>query len=206
MIGIYGGTFNPVHYGHLRSALEVQQLLGLDELRLLPCRLPPHRQEPEVSPEARLAMLKLATAHTPSFRIDTRELERSGPSYMVDTLHSIRDEQPQQPLLLFIGSDAFAGLANWHQWPRLFDYAHIVVMTRPGFSHGKLSEFFQQRLRHTAQLLKLQSSGLLFFQAVTQLEISATQVRHLVKQGKNPQFLLPDAVIDYIRQHRLYHA
>lgn len=206
MIGIYGGTFNPVHYGHLRTALEVKELFGLDELRLIPCRLPPHREQPEVSGEFRLAMLRLAADDTPGLRVDRRELDREGPSYMVDTLKSLRQENPDIPLLLFIGADAFAGLESWHCWQGLFDYAHVVVMTRPGFERKPLVGFLRQRLiEHRAQLQN-NLAGCLFFQAVTLLDISATQIRQIVASGGSPRFLLPDAVLAYIQQHQLYQA
>lgn len=204
MIGVYGGTFNPVHYGHLRTALEVKELFGLEQLRLIPCRLPPHREQPDVCGELRLQMLVLATAGTPGLIIDRRELDRSGPSYTVDTLQTLRSENPLVPLLLFIGADAFAGLERWHLWRSLFDYAHIVVMTRPGYDRSVSGDFMRQRVVEDRAMLSRYLAGCLFFQAVTPLDISATQIRHLIASGKNPRFLLPDAVLAFIRQHRLY--
>ena len=204
MIGIYGGTFNPVHYGHLRTGLEVLELFGLEQLRWIPCRLPPHRDRPCVSPEQRLAMLQLACADTPGFYVDRRELDRDGPSYMVDTLRALQDDYPEKCLVLFIGADAFAGLTNWHEWQNLFDYAHIVVMTRPQYQATELADFFQQRLCTDKQALRRLPAGLLLFQTVTALDISATAIRDLLARGLNPQFLLPDAVIRYIRQQQLY--
>jgi nicotinate-nucleotide adenylyltransferase len=204
MIGIYGGTFNPVHLGHLRTALEVKELFKLDQLRLIPCRLPPHRQQPDVDSEMRLAMLRLAVADTPDLQIDRRELDRDGPSYMVDTLCDLRQENPDKGLILFIGTDAFAGLESWHRWQHLFDYAHIVVMTRPACSLPVLSNFLRQRLCEDRRQLQQQIAGRLFFQAVTALDISATAIRELISAGRNPKFLLPDSVITYIRHHRLY--
>ena len=205
MIGIYGGTFNPVHHGHLRTALEVKELFNLEQLRLIPCRMPPHRDEPDVSGEMRMQMLKLAIAGTPGLQIDRRELEREGASYMVDTLQSLSEELGgDKALALFIGSDAFAGLESWHQWRRLFHYAHIVVMTRPGFSRQQLPDFFSRRLVDNRELLQTRSNGCLFFQAVTLLDISATQIRRIIAAGGNPQFLLPESVLAFIRQNKLY--
>ncbi len=206
MIGIYGGTFNPVHYGHLRTALEVRELFALDELRLIPCRLPPHRDQPDVSGEMRYEMLQIAVANTAGLHVDRRELDREGPSYMVDTLKSLREENSGAPLLLFIGADAFAGLERWYQWQALFDYAHIVVMTRPGYAAQPLPDFLQRRLVEDRVRLQARSAGCLFFQAVTLLDISATQIRHLIATGGNPQFLLPDAVLAFIQQNQLYQA
>lgn len=204
MIGVYGGTFNPVHYGHLRTAMEVCEYFALDCLRLIPCRLPPHRQHPEVSAELRLRMLEIAVADTPEFVVDRRELDRDGPSYMVDTLHSLRADFADLPLVLFLGADAFAGLERWHRWQDLFEYAHLVVMTRPGYGMPALADFFQRRLTRDRVELRVQPAGLLLFQPVTALAISATEIRGLVAAGRNPKFLLPDSVIAFIRQHRLY--
>lgn len=206
MIGIYGGTFNPVHYGHLRTALEVGEIFDLQALRMIPCRLPAHRQQPEVAAEQRWQMLQLAIADTPRLQADRRELDRDGPSYMVDTLQSLREENPGEGLILFIGNDAFAGLEGWHRWQRLFDYAHVVVMTRPGHRLPTLSPWLAARLTDTAGQLHRQNAGLLYFQAVTALEISATAIRDLIAAGRDPKFLLPDSVISFIRQHTLYSS
>jgi len=206
MIGIYGGTFNPVHYGHLRTALEVKELFKLDQLRLIPCRLPAHKQEPDVSSEMRYQMLTLAVANVQGFQVDRRELDREGPSYMVDTLQSLRKELGKQSLLLFVGADAFAGLESWRQWRQLFDYAHLVVMTRPGFHRRQLPDFLEQRLLVNREQLAASQSGGLYFQEVTLLDISATHIRQLLAAGGNPQFLLPDKVLAFIQQHQLYQA
>ena len=209
MIGIFGGTFDPVHYGHLRSALEVKDIFGLNEVRLIPCANPPHREQPAVTAEMRLQMLELAIKSQPGLKIDTRELDRynsrQAPSYMVDTLASLRQEFPADPLLLFIGTDAFKYLTGWHQWQRLFDIAHIVVMTRPGFETQELDDFFKARLAGINELAQA-TAGKLCFQQVTQLDISATAIRDIIARKQNPGFLLPDAVIEYIKQHQLYET
>jgi nicotinate-nucleotide adenylyltransferase len=204
MIGIFGGTFDPVHYGHLRSALEVKEAFGLTEIRLLPSAQPPHREQPTATALMRVQMLELAIKNQPGFVIDTRELDRAGQSYMVDTLKSFRLEFPRQPLLLFIGSDAFKNLTTWHQWQQLFDYAHIVVMTRPGFKLQELDGYFKAKKANQIKELTQAPAGGLFFQPVTQLEISATAIREMIAEKHNPGFLLPEAVIEYIRQHALY--
>jgi len=205
MIGIYGGTFDPVHYGHLRTALEVKEQFDLQELRLLPSRIPPHRAQPGAATGQRFAMLKLALAGgRDGLLIDTRELQREGPSYMVETLASIRREIAQQPLLLFIGSDAFEHLNTWFQWSRLFEFAHIVVMTRPGAVKQSLPIELTQKLTATQALLKQQPCGKLFFQIVTQLDISASQIRSIFAAHRRADFLLPDNVINYILRNDLY--
>jgi nicotinate-nucleotide adenylyltransferase len=209
MIGLFGGTFDPVHYGHLRSALEVKDIFGLDEVRLIPCAKPPHREQPAVTAEMRLQMLELAIKNQPGLKTDTRELDRynlrQAPSYMVDTLASLRQEFSTEPLLLFIGTDAFKHLTSWHRWQQLFDYAHIVVMTRPGFETQQLDDFFKARLAGAKELAQA-SAGKLCFQQVTQLDISATAIRDMIARKQNPGFLLPDAVIEYIKQHQLYET
>ena len=204
MIGILGGTFNPVHNGHLRSALEVKDFFGLDEVRLIPCFQPPHREQPSATALMRLHMLELAIKNQPGLKIDTRELDRQGPSYMVDTLKSLRQEFPDQALLLFIGTDAFEHLKAWHQWQQLFAYAHVVVMTRPGYHIHNLDDFFKARTTVEKRDLAESLAGKLFFHPVTQLDISATAIRKLIADQQNPGFLLPDAVIDYIKQNSLY--
>lgn len=204
MIGIYGGTFNPVHYGHLRSAIEVKEAFALDTVRLLPCYQPPHKHQPTVSANQRLQMLKLAIINTPDLICDSRELEREGYSYMVDTLVTLKQDFPDESLLLFIGTDAFAGLSSWYQWQDLFKLAHIVVMTRPNSVNPILSDFLKKRVCDSKTGLNHTQSGKLFFQSVTQLDISATLIRTLQSEGKSLHFLLPDNVIDYIEQHQLY--
>ncbi len=204
MIGIYGGTFDPVHYGHLRSALEVRDVFGLSEVRLIPSANPPHRKQPAAATQMRVQMLKLAIENQSGFICDTRELDREGQSYMVDTLKSLHQDFPAETLLLFIGCDAFNTLTTWHQWPHLFDYAHIVVMTRPGFETQQLDAFFTARQIFQIKELAQTPTGKLFFQPVTQLDISATAIRNMIAGKKSPGFLLPDAVLNYITQHQLY--
>lgn len=206
MIGIFGGTFDPVHYGHLRSALEVKGIFGLAEVRLIPSAQPPHRIAPTTSISNRLEMLELAVTNQSDFVVDTREIVRAGASYMVDTLASLRQDFPDQPLLLFIGSDAFNKLKTWHKWQQLFEYAHVVVMTRPGFTVNRLDEFFIARNTQKKQDLSRYIAGKLFFQSITQLDISATTIRQIIAEQCDPRFLLPDAVIAYINQHQLYQS
>ncbi|MCX7098110.1 MAG: nicotinate-nucleotide adenylyltransferase [Methylococcales bacterium] len=204
MIGIFGGTFDPIHYGHLRAALEAQALFGLTEVRLIPSAIPPHRDQPGANPTMRLQMLELAIQNQLGLIIDTCELDRPGPSYMVDTLRSLRQTNKGQPLLLFIGTDAFKHLKSWHQWQQLFDYAHIVVLTRPNFTHDGNDDFFAARQAKAITELAHSLAGKLYFQQITQLDISATAIRDMIAKQQNPSFLLPDSVINYIRQHKLY--
>ena len=206
MIGIYGGTFDPVHYGHLRTALEVKEIFALDELRLIPCYQSPLKNSSQATPAQRLEMLERGIANQTGFICDSRELDRAGRSYMVDTLTSLRNDFPAQSLILFMGGDAFAQLESWYQWQRLFDYAHIVVITRPHSEKPSLAEFLNQRLTTQLSDLKIEKHGRLFFQTVTQLDISATAIRALQAQKRSIRFLLPDNVIDSIERYKLYQT
>lgn len=206
MIGIFGGTFDPVHYGHLRPALEVLQGLSLNQVRWIPSRQPPHRDTPAVSPQHRLAMVRIAIENVDGFVLDTRELDREGPSYMVDTLRSLRSEFAADPLCLLLGMDAFAGFTQWHQWQDILALAHLVVCHRPGGADipGACKELMQEHGCSDPAHLRNQPSGCITTYAVTQLEISATAIREMVRDGRDARFLLPDAVHAYIRQNGLY--
>lgn len=210
MLGVFGGTFDPVHFGHLRPAVELREALGLDEVRMVPCRLPPHRETPGAGADDRLAMLRRGIDGAPGLVIDERELQRPGPSYMVDTLASFRDECGGQPLCLLLGTDAFLGLASWHRWRELPGLAHIVVAHRPGWAleAGKLDPeleaLFHANRVDTPAALTGSPAGAFWLQPVTQLEIAATTIREMVRDGRDPRFLLPQTVAEYIREQGLY--
>lgn len=206
MIGVYGGTFDPVHYGHLRTALEVQEALDLDAMLMLPARQPPHREPPQAAPEARRDMLALALQGQDRLVLDGRELARPGPSYMVDTLESLRAEHGERPLGLVLGEDAFAGLDGWDRWERLLELAHLLVMTRPGGVRpaGKPARLLAERGVTEAARLKSRPAGLIYQCEVTALAISATAIRAQQATGRSSRYLLPEAVLDYLIEHRLY--
>ncbi len=209
MIGILGGTFDPVHHAHLRCALELQQTLGLEQIRFVPCRVPPHRGTPFAAADQRLAMLELAVDGQSGFVVDDRELGREGPSYTVDTLLSLREQfGAAVPLCLIVGMDAFLGLDTWSRWQRLTELAHIIVMRRPGpdaASAGPaLKALLDERLVDDPQRLRAAPAGGVMLCTVTQMEISGTRIRELIAGGRNVRYLLPDRVLDYIRRERLY--
>ncbi len=209
MIGVFGGTFDPVHFGHLRAALEVQEILNLNDFRLLPAGTPPHRAPPVASAADRLAMLRLAVAGHPGLTVDDRETRRKGNSYMVDTLGEIRRESGDAPLVLLIGQDAANALDTWHEWKSLFSLAHLVIMRRPESLvswSGELLESMQHRLVDQPDRLGEQPAGFVLPLEVTQLAISSTGIRSRLYAGQSVSFLLPDRVIDYILQNRLYFA
>ena len=209
MIGILGGTFDPVHFGHLRPALDIQQALGLEEIRLLPCHIPPHRPQPVADGAQRAAMLAAAVRNYPEFSLDRRELERDGPSWTFDTLTSLRAGLGTQSLCLLIGMDAFHGLPTWHRWRELIDLCHMVVMTRPGsefHAAGELEKFISRHRIVDSAELESHAAGRILFHDVTQLEISATRIRTLLTQGESAGFLVPEAVLEIIRREGLYQA
>ena len=208
-VGIFGGTFDPVHYGHLRAALEAREMLKLEDFRLLPAGTPPHRSTTMASGIHRLAMLRLAVAEHSGFRVDDREVRREGNSYMADTLREIRDETGDSPLMLIIGQDAANALDSWHQWRTIFDLAHLVIMRRPESRlawSGELQNQMERRLARNPEQLRERAGGLILPLEVTQLAISSTGIRTQLLAGQSPRFLLPDAVIDYIEQNKLYFA
>ncbi|WP_313328117.1 nicotinate-nucleotide adenylyltransferase [Stutzerimonas balearica] len=208
-IGILGGTFDPVHIGHLRGALEVAEMFDLDELRLIPNARPPHRETPSCSAEDRLAMVRLAVADLPPLAVDARELERDRPSYTLDTLISLRAElAAEDQLLLIVGWDAFCGLPTWHRWEELLDYCHILVLQRPDAGSEApqvLQDLVAARSVPDPQALA-GAAGQIAFVWQTPLEVSATQIRQLLASGKSVRFLVPDAVLAYINAHGLYRA
>lgn len=207
MIGIFGGTFDPIHFGHLRPALELMQTLQLDEVRFIPCHQPPHRDAPGASSDQRLRMVEAAVAGVAGFRVDRRELHRSGPSYMYDTLRSLRDELPGTRLCLLLGMDALLGFPGWHRWREILELAHLVGAHRPGWSppvEGELAELLLSRGTADVSRLRQQAAGSIVLQPVTQLEISATAVRSMVAAGLSPRFLVPDAVCELMEQESIY--
>ena len=211
-IGLFGGTFDPIHFAHLRLAEEVFDKFGLDKVHFIPAAVPAHRNEPSASPAHRLAMTRLAIQGNPRFVVDGRELSRAGTSYTIDTLSEIRSASDDRPLCLLMGADAFVALTTWHRWNELFDLAHIVVARRPGFPLEHLTSSLPDALR--AQYLRRHSvdptdlaatpAGNIFAHELTALDVSATELRALIKRDASLRYLLPDAVIAYIEEHKLY--
>jgi len=208
-IGVLGGTFDPVHIGHLRSALEVAQNLGFDEVRLTPNGRPPHRDTPQVSAADRLAMVEEAVKDVRLLTVDARELKRDKPSYTIDTLELMRAEvAPSDQLFLLLGWDAFCGLPFWHRWDELLAYCHIVVLQRPD-ADSEPPDALRNLLaaRSVSDPLGLKGPcGQITFVWQTPLAVSATQIRQLLASGKSVRFLVPDAVLAYIEAHGLYRA
>ncbi len=213
VIGILGGTFDPVHHGHLRSALDVMQAVGLDEVRFIPANRPPHRAQPMATAQQRLAMVRAAVADQQGFMVDDREIRRSGPSFTVETLTSLRADCPDCSLCLLVGDDAFAAFSTWHQWREIPKLAHLVIMRRAatdGPAEGEWDPDVQDYLRapgsRPADSLRQYSGGCVLFHRVTQLEISATAIRNMLAAGESPRYLLPDSVLRIIRAESIYNS
>jgi nicotinate-nucleotide adenylyltransferase len=206
-IGIFGGTFDPMHYGHLRTAFEMLQALDFEEVRFIPCGDPPHRGTTFASAELRFRMVVAAIDGQNGFVSDERELLRDGPSYSVDTLEELRGEFPGRSLGLIVGMDAFLGLLMWHRWGEILDFAHIVVAHRPGWRApdiGPLGDLIAEYGTHRVEDLHKATHGRIHIHAVTQLEIASTEIRELVAAGRDPRFLMPDAVRDVIEETGVY--
>jgi len=212
-VALLGGTFDPVHYGHLRFADDVRRALRLPEVRMLPARDPPHRTGPAAAAEDRLAMLRLGAAEFPGLVIDERELRRDGKSYTVLTLEELRREHPRRPLWLLLGADAFRGLPAWHRWREIFALAHVIVVARPGVAltadlPEALATELDRRLTRDPAVLFSKPSGAIFEERVSPQPIAATEIRAQLARGDNGRRavagLLPPAVLAYIDQHHLY--
>ena len=209
-IGLLGGTFNPIHFGHLRMAQELAEALNLTEVRFIPSANPPHKNQPSVSAKERAAMVQLAVADNPLFKLDTRELNRDGASYTIDTLISLREELGNNvALCLVMGSDAFAKLDSWHRWQELLKYCHIILVQRPNkLAQTKLPDDLTALLHdnYTENIddLAQKSAGYIHMQATTAQDISATNIRKRLAIGKSVKYLAPDNVLAYIQQQHLY--
>ncbi|MFO1413460.1 MAG: nicotinate-nucleotide adenylyltransferase [Burkholderiales bacterium] len=212
-VALLGGTFDPVHYGHLRFADAIRRQLGLPELRLVPARDPPHRAGPQASAADRRAMLERAVAEFPGLAVDPRELARAGKSYTVLTLEELRREDPARPLLLLLGADAFLGLPTWHRWREIFALAHVVVVPRPGVGLAAalppdLVPEWKARLTRDPAALFSTPAGAIYEAYVPPQPISATAIRGALATGAagRPAVaqLMPRAVLAYIDQHGLY--
>lgn len=211
-IGIMGGTFNPIHFGHLRMAQELAEQLSLNEVRFIPSANPPHKSAPQVSAEHRAAMVQLAIADNPLFKFDNRELLRTGASYTYDTLQSLREELgTQASITLFMGNDAFTKLNTWHRWQELLALCHICLVARPSKPNNPierlsktLESYLQQHYTELSDDLTKHANGLITMQHITTLDISSTAIRSAMQRKRSVRYLLPDDVLGYIDEHQLY--
>lgn len=205
MIGIIGGTFDPIHFGHLRPAQEIVEKLKLDEVRFIPSATPPHRWQPEASPQQRLNMVNMAIKDSKQFVLDDREYQREGASYTVDTIQSIRDEIGREtPLCMILGMDAFEFFTQWHEWEKIIELCHIVISSRPTYDDVKIQSWMERRIIESTDSLSQSAAGKLYFCEVTQLDISATYIRKQIEAGASPRYLTSKEVVEYIDDQSLY--
>jgi nicotinate-nucleotide adenylyltransferase len=201
-IGLMGGTFDPIHFGHLRSAWEVSQQLGLNEMHFIPSAIPVHRPQPVASAEQRLAMVKAAVEPISGWQVNDCELRRQKPSYTVDTLLELRATLGDEHEFWFLmGSDAFEGLLSWHRWQELLSLTNIAVMVRAG-SHPRCCAELNEMLNHPTN--ESVGFGQVRLVEVTALAISATQIRAELASNQLPHFLVSESVLEYIQHQRMY--
>jgi nicotinate-nucleotide adenylyltransferase len=209
MIAVMGGSFDPIHIGHLRVAIEVRDHLHVDQLRLIPCGQPPHKKQTIATAEQRLQMLALAVDDEQSLMIHDREIRRDRTSYTVDTLADLRAQSGQQPMCLIVGADAYQQLNGWHQWQRLFELAHLIVVQRPGYTieaNTEVADYTINRSIDAPHQLTQHSAGSLYFMQIPPLKISSTRIRALALDGKNYRYLVPDKVYQWMQQQQIYQA
>ncbi len=208
MIGVLGGTFDPIHLGHLRPALDCLQSLGLDQVRLIPLRVAVHRPQPKAPARLRLAMVQAAVAGSRGLVADGRELERAGASYTFDTLSALRAELgPELPICLLVGADAFNGFLTWHRPADILTLVHLVVMQRPGApgpEDPKLRDWVAERGCDDPAELRRSPGGCILHKRVTQLGISSSEIRALIANRRSPRYLVPDPVLEIIEREGLY--
>lgn len=209
-VGVFGGTFDPIHYGHLRSALELCERLRLSQLRLMPCAVPAHRESPHCSAQQRAAMVELAVRGESHLVYDGRELQRSGPSYTIDSLMELRAELGESiSLNLVMGCDAVLGINSWHRWEEILNWAHVLVIARPGWQlpeRGEVSRWLAQHRLDEPRGLVEKGSGSVYIEQLRPLDISSTEIRHLLQNGQSVRYLMPEPVLDYIEEHGLYET
>lgn len=207
MIGIFGGTFDPVHFGHIKPALNIKQALNLSQIRFIPNSVPPHRDTPWLSAEQRLSLLQSALGGYDDMVVDQREMNRDGPSYMIDTLRSLNSDYQGESFCLIIGMDAFFGITQWRQWKQLFELCHLVVTTRPGFDQRLISErvgaenyrFLAEKMTQDIESLKQRNAGKILLQSVPLLDISSTEIRTRLLNGEDVSQLMPEEAYQKLR-------
>ncbi len=204
--GIFGGTFDPVHYGHLRVAIEILDAFALEEVRLMPCGIPPHQKTLKTSNEQRLAMLRLGLGQRTPLRLDDREIRRDGASYTVDTLLELKAEFPNHSLAWILGADAFLHFTTWRQWEKILELAHLIVARRPNFSLPEAADSTALLAARQGEMTDLhqETAGRIALFSVTQLDISSSKIRQLLENGQDSRYLLPNSVLDFIQKQGLY--
>lgn len=204
-IGLFGGTFDPVHFGHLRTAVELAESFSLSQLKLLPNHRPAHRDQPMASTTQRIEMLEIAIQNIPQLVVDSREAMRDTASYTFDTLGEFKSEHPDATLIFFLGQDAFSAFESWHRWREIMDLANLVVIDRPDAQLGDwATRLMQTQAEKVGHRIADAAAGVIERHTVTQLAISATDIRQRIANRQSVDFLVPAPVKQYIVEHRLY--
>lgn len=206
-IGILGGTFDPIHKGHIEIAKKVYEQLDLAEIRFIPCKQPLLKNDAQASTKQRVDLLKIACEPFPEFVIDEREIKRESPSYMVETLMSLRSELPQTPLCLIMGIDAYAELPRWYQWEKIITLAHLIIINRPHYSLPDtpiLNDFYRQHHSNKNSAIHEKIAGFILTLTLPPLPYASRDIRQQISQGKNLEEALPPGVWQYIKKHGLY--
>ncbi|WP_231870766.1 nicotinate-nucleotide adenylyltransferase [Marinomonas aquimarina] len=205
---VMGGTFDPIHHGHLRSAVDILDYFQFKTLRLIPCYQPVHKGEPSVSAEQRLKMVELGIQADTRLSVDAREILREGRSYSIDTLIQLREELGQEEsLIMVVGMDSFLSLPTWARWQELLDVAHILVISRPGWEPdfiSTLESFYEKHRAESAAELQCAPAGKIWMQSFTPLAISSSQVRNLCRKNASIAYLVPETIQRFIEAHSLY--
>ncbi|MGB0445394.1 MAG: nicotinate-nucleotide adenylyltransferase [Porticoccaceae bacterium] len=207
-VALLGGTFNPIHFGHLNLANCLVDYLQVESVRMIPCAIPPHRETPSVSAEQRLAMLQLAIDDHPLLTSDDLELRKSTPSYSIETVQQIRQQVGEEtPLFFCIGMDSLLTIDSWHHWQQLLDYCHLAICPRPGYKlpiKGHLAEWIEQNLCDDIERVKTLAQGCLHLCKIPLKDISSTAIRDSIKCAQSIDHLTPKSVVNFITKHSLY--
>jgi len=206
-IGILGGTFDPIHNGHIELAHHVFTLLPLEKISFIPCHQPALNKLPIASPQQRLDMLTIALQHFPQYQVDDREIRRRGISYAIDTLLSLKKDYPRQPLCFIVGWDAFSRFNQWHQWVKILDHTHLIVINRPDTNphlSPEIQAFLSSHLVEQPEKLIQSLAGSIYFLNIPPIPISSTLIREKLAQQRSLDESIPAAVATYIHQHHLY--
>ncbi|MBC3764561.1 nicotinate-nucleotide adenylyltransferase [Neptunicella marina] len=207
MLGILGGTFDPIHSGHILPAEQAANLLGISKVLLMPCHIPPHRETPEVTASQRLEMVRLACENHPLFEADDTELKRNSASYTVETLSQLKQKYPAKTLCFFMGMDSLNQFTQWFRWQDILDLAHLVVCARPGYQQDVPPVIQKRIITNTEQAraaFAQHNHGRIYIAEVSPVDCAATNIRQQLASGQAPFTLLDNAVAEYIQQHRLY--
>ncbi len=214
MIGVFGGSFDPPHFGHIKSALALLEFFPFEQIRFIPCQLSPHKNKVHASAEHRLNMMNLVCKGIEEFKVDDRELNRPPPSYTIDTLVEIREELGEkQSLVLIMGLDAFQSFCKWHRYEEILSYSHILLLHRPGYQFSHMQEnpdlacekeILDSYLGEDLTSLHKTPNGKIVISELEEVDTSSTQIREMIAAGEQPRYVIPGVIWNYIKRNKLY--